>query len=329
MVLFSIATKLTSYIGLEPSQTAVEFVAETVRTVPDLANKVHVYQGTATDLHLLGSPSPNIVIINSVAQYFPSCGYLSEVIEGLFDLHSVQIIFFGDIRSYALQKEFLVSKALYKEGEEVSQATVREAMKEMAQKEIELLVDPAFFTNLPSQFPNFVKYVEILPKIMQANNELASYRYAAIIHLTNRGQPGGLQQQEINEVTNDEWINFTDHKMDYETLLRLLEVSYPVTVAVSNIPYSKTIFERQVINALDDTAEDDGPDWLPSVRQRKERCPSLSAVDLVSMAQQAGYQLAISCARQYSQRGGLDAIFHCIRSSSRRSRVLFRFPTDH
>lgn len=83
MVLFGIAKYLKSYLGLELSQTAVEFVAGAVGSVPDLANKVQMYQGTATDLHLLGSASPNFVVINSVTQYFPSRDYLFEVVEGL------------------------------------------------------------------------------------------------------------------------------------------------------------------------------------------------------------------------------------------------------
>lgn len=329
MVLFSIAKKLTSYLGLELSQTAVEFVAGTASSIPELANKVHMYQGTATDLHLLGSESPNIAVINSVAQYFPSLDYLSEVVEGLLRLDSVQTIFFGDIRSNALYSEFLVSKALYKEGKEASRAAIREAMTEMAQAELELLVDPAFFTSLLSRFPNLVEHVEILPKKMKANNELASYRYAAIIHVRNRDQSGGLQQQEINEISDDKWINFMDRNMNSETLLRLLEGSHPSTMAVSNIPYSKTILERHVIDTLVDGAGDHVTDWLSSVRQKKQRCPSLSAVDLVGLAQQAGYQVAISWARQHSQRGGLDAIFHCLRPSSGSSRVMFRFPTDY
>ncbi|MDI1491445.1 MAG: putative secondary metabolism biosynthetic enzyme [Ramalina farinacea] len=322
MVLFNITKKLTSYLRLELSQTAVEFVARTAGSIPDLANKVQVYQGTGTDLHALGSASPNLVVINSVAQYLPSRNNLFEIVEGLLNLDSVQTIFFGDVRSYALQRDFMVRKVLRKERKEVSRATVRDAMTELAQAELELLVDPAFFTSRPNHFSNRIEHVEVLPKKMKANN-------AAIIHLRNPDQSGGVQQQEMNEVRDEEWINFMDHKMGSESLLRRLEISHPVTVAVSNIPFSKTILERHVIDALDNGAWDDGTDWLSSVHQRKQNCRSLSAVDLVSLAQQAGYQAATSWARQHSQRGGLDAIFHSLPPSSGSSRVIFRLPTDH
>jgi len=328
MVLFSIAKNLHSYLGLEISRTAVEFVTATARSIPELADKVHVYQGTATDLHLLGPASPDVVMINSVAQYFPSRDYLSEVVEGILQLDSVQTMFFGDIRSYALQKEFLFSKAIYKIGGTASKDEVREEMTEMAQTELELLVDPAFFTSLPTRFPDLIEHVEVLPKRMKANNELSCYRYAAIVHVRSRRQTGGLQQQEIHEVREDEWVDFMDRKLDHKSLLRRLELSAPSVMAVSNIPYSKTIFERHAIDSLNDGAADEVSDWLSSVRQRSQRCPSLSALDLVTLSQQAGYRVEISWARQHSQRGGLDAIFHRYQPSSG-GKVMFRFPTDH
>lgn len=328
MILFSIVKSLGSYLGLELSRTAVEFVTTTARSIPELANKVHVYQGTATDLHLLESASPDVVVINSVAQYFPSRNYLYEVIEGILQLGSVRTIYFGDIRSCALQKEILVSKILYRVGEEASKDEVRDEMAKMAESELELLVDPAFFTSLPSRFPDLMEHVEILPKKMKANNELSCYRYAAIIHVRSRTQSGGLHEQQVHEIGDDEWIDFMDHKLDHQTLLRRLKDSAPSILAVSNIPHSKTIFERHAVDSLSDKTENNGSKWLSSVRQRSQRCPSLSALDLATISQQAGYRVEISWARQHSKRGGMDAIFHRYQPPSG-GRVMFRFPTDH
>ena len=64
MILFSIAKNLHYYLGL----TAVDFVTATARSTPELASKVQVHQGTATDFHFLGSCSPKVVVISSVAQ---------------------------------------------------------------------------------------------------------------------------------------------------------------------------------------------------------------------------------------------------------------------
>ncbi|KAL8999568.1 MAG: hypothetical protein Q9169_001657 [Polycauliona sp. 2 TL-2023] len=330
MILFSIANSLQSYLGLEPSRKAVDFVNATASSIPGLAAKVQVHQGTATDLQLLGVVSPSVVVINSVAQYFPSRDYLLAVVEGLLYLGSVHTIFFGDIRSFALQNEFLIGRALHKLGEKATKGDIREEMMEMAQAELELLTDPGFFSSLAEQFPNLIEHVEILPKKMRATNELSCYRYTAIIHVRDRNQKhlADVQQRMIHEVKSEEWIDFVDLGLDRQSLLQRLETSGRNIMAVSNICHGKTIFERHTIDLLNDGPDENVLHWISTARQKSQSCPSLSALDLVGIAEEAGYKVEISWARQYSQRGGLDAVFHRHQPSSG-GKTLFRFPTDH
>ncbi|KAI8200117.1 Nonribosomal peptide synthetase dtxS1 [Colletotrichum sp. SAR 10_86] len=347
MILFSLARHIRSYHGIEPSRRAVDFVSATAQSIPELADRVHVYEGTATDFHLLGSPSPDLVVINSVAQYFPSQAYLLEVVEGILKFGSAQTVVFGDIRSFALQKEFLVTKALHATGGKASKGALREKISELEQAEIEFMIDPAFFTSLPDRFPGIVEHVCIVPKKMKATNELSCYRYAAVLYIASGSQQSGEKQQQhvasnIREVADGEWIDFVAHGLDRATLSQRLVTERPDLIAVSNIPYSKTAFERHCLDALADgkaqeeNADDDSA-WLASVRQSSQESPSLSALDLADIAQEAGYQVEASWARQFSQRGGLDAIFYreqqtsdTVAGSGRRGgKALWRFPTDH
>ncbi|KAH0433358.1 hypothetical protein CcaCcLH18_05887 [Colletotrichum camelliae] len=348
MILFSLARHIRSYHGIEPSRRAVDFVSATVQSIPELADKVHVYEGTATDFHLLGSPSPNLVIINSVAQYFPSQAYLLEVVEGILKFGSVQTVVFGDIRSFALQKEFLVTKALHgATGGKTTKSALREKILELEQAEIELLVDPAFFTSLPDRFPGLVQHVCIVPKKMKATNELSCYRYAAVLYTASESRHSGEKQQQqlasdMREVEDDEWIDFVAHRLDRATLSHRLTTESPDIMAVSNIAYSKTAFERHCLDALTDGKEqeengDDDSTWLASIRQSSQESPSLSALDLENIAQEAGYQVEASWARQFSQRGGLDVVFYRTQQPSDTEagsgrcggKTLWRFPTDH
>ncbi|KAI1749210.1 hypothetical protein F4782DRAFT_514383, partial [Xylaria castorea] len=112
MILFNLISGLQSYVGLEPTSTAIDFVNKTARSIPALRNKVQMYKGTATDVGRLEKlNSPNLVVINSVVQYFPSLKYLQNVVENLVRLKGVKTIFFGDVRSFALYNEFKVTKA--------------------------------------------------------------------------------------------------------------------------------------------------------------------------------------------------------------------------
>ncbi|KAH0592368.1 Nonribosomal Peptide Synthetase [Metarhizium humberi] len=316
MILFNLCNNgMRSYVGLDPSQKAVEFVTRAAKSMP-MADKIRMYKGTATDVGHLGLTTEyDLAIVNSVAQYFPSLKYLTKVVERVLQ-QNAKTFFFGDMRSYAMYKEFTVTRSLYRVGKKPTKDDLRRQMASMEQMEVEFQVDPAFFTALPSLLPDLVEHVEILPKKMQATNELSCYRYAAVVH----GKGQGLQIRDAE----GPWIDFMKDGLHHESLLKLLQSSTSPTVSVANIPYSKTIFERHVLDMLGDADGDE--DWLSSARQKANDCASLCAIDLVQLARSTGYQVEISWARQRSQRGGLDAIFH--RHQSNGQRVLFRFPID-
>lgn len=205
-----------------------------------------------------------------------------------------------------------------------------EQMAQIEKSEEELLIDPAFFTALAKQFPDLVEHVEILPKKMRARNELSCYRYSAVVHVKRHGQ-----QLQIREVPEEDWIDFMAQKLDYPLLLDILSSrsrSHDSTalVAVSNIPNSKTILERCVVDALDgNMASIPQDDWYAYVREKAQSCPSLSKTDLVGLAKSSGFRVEISWARRYSQRVGLDAVFHRFQPAESQSRVKFRFPTEN
>ncbi|KAI1353206.1 hypothetical protein F5Y01DRAFT_277248 [Xylaria sp. FL0043] len=329
MILFNIIDGLQSYVGLEPTSTAIEFVAKTAKSIPSLQDKIYMQKGTATDIrHLKKNNSPNLVVINSVAQYFPTLNYLLKVAEELIQLKTVKTIFFGDMRSFALFDEFKVSKALHLLGKAALKDEVERHMAESDRVETELLVDPAFFTALQDRFPHLIEHVEVIPKRMKATNELSSYRYSAVVHLKDHKTP-----VQVRDVDDNDWIDFMEEGLDQRSLLQLLRqrCSTGSVIAVSNIPNSKSILERHVVDALVNGPAQTGNDrdWLPSIVRAAEKCRSLSAKDLEELAQSVGCRVEISWARQHSLRGGLDAVFHHCRPSEPGSRVLFRFPTDH
>ncbi|GJC96129.1 non-ribosomal peptide synthetase [Colletotrichum higginsianum] len=347
MILFNLGPGLESYIGLEPSASAATFVNDSIKTVPSLAGKAEVLVGTATDvgqLRQVTQSRTDMVVTNSVAQYFPSADYLLDVIRTLVRLPGVKRLFFGDMRTYAINKCFLAGRALQSlsETSSVSKDGVRQKITELEENEEELLVDPAFFTALLDKLPEHVWHVEILPKRMKATNELSRYRYSAVIHVRGEEEP----TQIVHEVEPESWIDFQASSMDRNRLLSLLKSSSTstsnnninktttttTTVAIGNVPYSKTMFERLLVGSLDEDDESqhsvDGPAWVSKVAAAADEITALSALDLAQIAEEAGFRVELSWARQRSQNGGIDAVFHRFRSDND-SRVLVRFPTEH
>ncbi|KAG8666688.1 Beauvericin nonribosomal cyclodepsipeptide synthetase bea1 [Fusarium poae] len=318
MILFNLDSRLESYVGLEPSRSAAAFVNKAVESVPSLAEKAKVHVGTATDVGQIGNLHPDLVVLNSVIQYFPSSEYLAEVADTLVHLPDVKRIFFGDVRSQATNEHFLAARAVRTLGENATKNDVRQKMAELEDVEEELLVEPAFFTSLEDKFPDLVENVEILPKNMEAVNELSAYRYAAVVHIR-----GSIRDEAMIMVEKDDWIDFQAKQLDQKSLGDLLTASGAAIMAVSNIPFKITAFERHVVASLNSDIDE----WqLSAIRSTAEGCTSLSVPDIFRIAEEAGFRVEVSAARQWSQNGALDAVFH---HCSSQGRTLVNFPTDH
>ncbi|KAF2462564.1 aureobasidin A1 biosynthesis complex [Lindgomyces ingoldianus] len=324
MILFNLGDGLQQYVGIDPSAAAASFVRDMAQSVPDLADRVDMQVGGATDAGCLKGLQSELVIVNSVAQYFPSPEYLMEAVDTLVGLPGVRRIFFGDIRSYTLNTEFLVSRALHTLGNKASKDEVRQKIAEIGEREEELLIDPAFFTQLTSRLADRVSHVEILPKMMRATNELSAYRYAAVIHVHETAD----QAPAVHPIAADVWHDYHVSKMDRSSLLSLLQSSPSnQPIAISNIPYSKTILERCLVESLEEYNETT-QNWIAAAREKAERCPALSAADLVELGKEAGLRVKLSWARQRSQNGAVDAVFHNYQSRHDGGRVLIQFPAD-
>ncbi|EWG50865.1 hypothetical protein FVEG_16703 [Fusarium verticillioides 7600] len=326
MILLNLGVGLQSYRGLEPSKSAAAFTNSVIKSAPSLASRAEVHVGTAQDISQMSDLHPDLVVINSVVQYFPSPEYLTQVADTLVHLPGVKRLFFGDMRTNATNKHFLAARAFRTLGDNATKGAVRQKMAELEEREEELLVEPAFFTTLQGRFPDLVHHVEILPKSMDATNELSAYRYAAVVHIRDS------DSVPVHTIEKGAWVNFEASRMDRTSLLQFLRRSKnSAIVAISNITFSKTVFERQVVKSLEAEHESklDGAAWISAVRSDTKSRASLSVPDLHQLAGESGYRLEVSAARQWSQGGALDAVFHRLPSSSDNRRTLIKFPTDN
>ncbi len=129
----------------------------------------------------------DLVVLNSVAQYFPGGEYLERVVRAAIDVATPGgRIFVGDLRNGALAEPFYLSVEHHRCGPGATYAELWERARGRARVDEELMIDPEFFAALAAEHPR-VAGVEICPKWGRHDNEMTRYRYDVVL-LLDRAQ---------------------------------------------------------------------------------------------------------------------------------------------
>jgi len=146
MILFKLVDKVSSYY-------ATDLVAPTVAQVQGHAQKLgynHV-KATALPAHcfdeiLEQEEQFDLIICNSVAQYFPSSSYLNDVVHRARSrLAPLGSLFMGDIRHDGLKMQHAAMSAYCQGAKTVSE--LQHSTVEISEKDKELQIDPSFFVD--------------------------------------------------------------------------------------------------------------------------------------------------------------------------------------
>jgi amino acid adenylation domain-containing protein len=135
----------------------------------------------------------DLVILNSVVQYFPDIQYLTDVLQAAIRrLQPGGRLFVGDVRHFALLNVFHSSVQLEKCASTLTVGALRTLIEEASRREKDLVIDPLWFMTLPHTVPG-VTGVQIQVRRGEADNELTRYRYDAVIQ-TGSVPPLPVQQ---------------------------------------------------------------------------------------------------------------------------------------
>src|SRR5262249_48810800 len=182
LLLTRLAADCESYVGLDFSGEALGQLKSYLSGRADLEG-VELRQGLAHELSFVCDESVDLVILNSVAQYFPDVDYLLEVMgEAARVTRRGGHIFVGDVRSLPLQEAYQASVELYKAGGETPIEELRRRVAEGQRKEEELLLDSRLFEELGKRWEKLGR-VETWLKAGAYDNELSRFRYDVIIRL--------------------------------------------------------------------------------------------------------------------------------------------------
>jgi amino acid adenylation domain-containing protein len=294
LLLFRIAPQCAYYHGTDVSQTALDFLDQQMRR-PELNMPQVVLECKAA--HEFGRIEEkerfDVVVLNSVVQYFPDVQYLVEVLTGAVQaLRRGGAIFIGDVRSFPLLESFHASVLLSQAPDSLSCEDFWERVE--TRQEGELVIDPEFFTALQQRLPQ-VSCVEINLKRGRAQNELTRFRYDVVLHV---GDPD--VQLECP------WLDWDTQSLSLDSLREILAQTQPDVLGIGCVPNCRVLRDVAAVRIL---TSNHCPTTVGELRREldiEQQC-TIDLEDLWVLAEDLQYAIEVRWCRSTAR--GCDVLF--------------------
>lgn len=222
LLLSRVAPHCERYVATDLSATVAEQVQVLAASTPALS-AVEVLCRPADDFSGLGAGSFDLVIVNSVVQYFPDAGYLVGVLAGAADLVADGgALFIGDVRHAGLLEQLHLFALLPSAPARMPLAEFTADWRRRVLNEEELLIEPAFFVAMGSAVPRLTA-VEAQVKAGRADNEMTRFRYDAVLRIADAGVADPLPaaaEWSGNGITADGLRNLLERKKPSAVIVR-------------------------------------------------------------------------------------------------------------
>jgi pristinamycin I synthase-3/4 len=292
LLLTRLAPECASYTGIDFSPAALSGLADHLKNRDDLKH-VELRHGMAQDLSFLADASVDLVILNSVIQYFPSVDYLLTVLrEAIRVTAAGGHIFIGDVRSLPLLDAYHTAIQLHAASPGTPLAELRYRIRRARGAEKELVLDPALFEQLARDFQGLESF-EILLKAGSLRNELNEFRYDAVATV-------GCRKQILIEPTR--WIEW-DAERRWKGELGDLMTQGAGTAGVRNIPDSRTAESVGKVRLLGNLPEG----RVEQLDRAEAKVTGQESDELVRYADALGARLFL---RRFNSDGTFEAVFN-------------------
>ncbi len=196
LVLFRMAPHCRQYWATDFSAASLNYVERTLTSMAAPPSNVVLRNQPADDFSGLPKGSFDLVVLNSVAQYFPSAEYLVRMIAGAMRLIKPGgAIFLGDIRSFPLLAPLHASVELAHAADDLPRSELEQRIRRRIEQEQELCVDPALFARLAEQVPEIGR-VAVRLKRAANHNELTRFRYEVVLYAQRGSSDNGWIDSE-------------------------------------------------------------------------------------------------------------------------------------
>ncbi|WP_225840230.1 class I SAM-dependent methyltransferase [Streptomyces sp. NK08204] len=177
MLLFRIAPDTERYWATDLSGEVLRTIQHELDASPERYAHVTLLEREGTDFTGFADDSIDLVLLNSVIQYFPSADYLRQVLrEAVRVVRPGGAVFIGDVRDLRLLEVLHSSVEVFHADGDARVDEVRRRVRAAVDEEGELLVDPSFFAALVTELTG-VSEAGLQLKRGTVANELTKFRY--------------------------------------------------------------------------------------------------------------------------------------------------------
>ncbi|MHB9858115.1 amino acid adenylation domain-containing protein [Streptomyces sp. YIM S03343] len=276
LILHAVAPHCKRYWGTDFSAVALARLRRAAADPDRFPGDVQLHECAADRLDRLPDQQFDVVLLNSVVQYFPDEEYLARVIAGALPrLAPGGAVVVGDVRSLPLLEAFHASVELHKAAPDVSADALRKLVRRRAAEEEELVIDPRFFLALQARLPG-IAGVRILPKHGGYDNELTRFRYDVILTTEPEAPPAALSP-----------LDWDADGLSLPALRERLAPAAADVIAVRDVPNARVRPFADLLERLDSTGG-----TAADLRQSLA-LTTADAVDpeeLAALAEQTGYR---------------------------------------
>lgn len=247
LLLFQIAPHCQEYWATDFSAISLASIQRQL-AAHNLSHVVLLHR-IATTFEEISSDTFDLVILNSVIQYFPSIDYLIQVLEGAMQTVAPGgVLFLGDVRSLPLLTAFHSWMQFAQAAPETQRAHLRQRVERSRFEEPELALDPAFFHALRERLPR-IREVKVRLSRGRSQNEMIQFRYNVLLYLE-----GALPQQE--DISGSiQWIDWRQNPVTVADVKTQLLETKSEMIGITNIANSRVDIAVAINDWLFNTVE--------------------------------------------------------------------------
>ncbi|NEO70942.1 amino acid adenylation domain-containing protein, partial [Moorena sp. SIO3H5] len=295
LLLFQIAPHTQAYHGIDISRISLEYIQQQILQEPEKYAHINLAQKRADEIGDIAAQNFDVVLLNSVIQYFPNVEYLLQIIsEAIRIVKPGGIIILGDVRSLPLMKAFQSSVQLYQATPSLSLQQIKAKIDRKMEQETELLVSPELFVALKEKHPE-ITHVQIRLQRGTEHNELNKYRYSVLLHID--AQPASVITPTVESGAD----------MSYEDIKAYLQQKQPESICFSGLVNQRVAKDVDLVELL---SQPKAKENVQQLRQRLESkgVKTIDPESLYELSSDLGYSLELCWSGQGSPQL-MDGVF--------------------